>query len=151
MFCSKTREDRNKQAKIMFCYNICFVISLVRYYSEEMRLPPGPIKLFSAFPPSLHHYTQEWHPVIHPLGAVKTEYHTYLPDVSSPTFPNGLDPPMSKAFGVCAQYDAAVTTEKPLQNIWCHCPWQHSAEQKHWNNKTSALMTPSSRFSSNSD
>lgn len=55
--------------------------------------------------------------MIHPLGAVKPEHHAYLPDVSSPTFPKGLHPPMSKAFGVYAQYDAAVTTGKPLQNI----------------------------------
>lgn len=151
MFCSKTREDGNKQTKIIFYYNICFVMSLFQHYSEEMRFPPGPIKFFLAFLPCLHHYTQEWHPMIHPLGAVKPERHTYLPDVSSPAFPNGLNPPMSKAFGVCAQYDAAVTTGKPLQNIWCVCPWRHSAEQKHWNNKISALMPPSSRFSSNSD
>lgn len=102
--------------------------------------------------PHLHHYTQEWHPMIHPLGAGKPEHHTHLPDVSSPTCPNGLNPPTRKASGVCSQDDAAVTTGKPLQNIWCICPWQHSAEQKDWNNKTSALsMLPNSRFSCNSD
>lgn len=76
MFCSKTREDGNKQAKIMFYYNICFVISLFQCYSEEVSFPPGAIKFFLAFFPCLHHYTQEWYPVIHPLGAVEPEHHT---------------------------------------------------------------------------
>jgi len=55
--------------------------------------------------------------MIHPLGSGKPEHHTHLPDVSPPTCPDGLNPPTNKASGVCAQYDAAVTTGKPLQNV----------------------------------
>lgn len=55
--------------------------------------------------------------MIHPLGNGKSEHHTHLPDVSSPTCLNGLNLHMKQASEVYAQYDTIVTRGKPLQNM----------------------------------